>query len=123
MDSRRYVVGAIDLGSVIYPKNITTEYIIRLVRARKNSIGSNVETIHFIFEEKAEALEFLIKDESPVVNIPLEKLSLKENILIACIQRGGKVIIPRGSDSIKVGDSVIIVTLKSGFEDITDILK
>ncbi len=117
------VVDKLDLGSVIYPKNITTEYIIRLVRARNNSIGSNIETVHFIFDEKAEALEFYIRENSPVVDISIDKLNLKENILIACIQRGNKIIIPRGSDVIKPGDSVIIVTLKSGFDDITDILK
>jgi len=117
------VVDKLDLGSVIYPKNITTEYIIRLVRAQNNSIGSNIETVHFIFDEKAEALEFFIKDDSPVVDVSIDKLPLKDNILIACIQRGNKVIIPRGSDEIKRGDSVIIVTLKSGFKDITDILR
>jgi len=32
-------------------------------------------------------------------------------------------IIPRGNDVIRKGDSVIVVTLHSGFTDISDILK
>ena len=36
----------------------------------------------------------------------LEKLQLKKDILIACIHRNGAVIIPRGKDIIKVGDTV-----------------
>ena len=44
-------------------------------------------------------------------------------MLIACINRGIKVIIPRGKDAIEAGDNVIVVTSHMGFEDIRDILK
>ncbi|MBQ7901093.1 MAG: Trk system potassium transporter TrkA [Clostridia bacterium] len=116
------VIDDLQLGTTIYPKNITAEYIVRFVRARKNSMGSNIETMHFILDGKAEALEFRIKENSPVANITLDKLNLKDNILIACINRSGKIIIPRGHDSMIPGDTVIVVTLKEGFKDISDIL-
>ncbi len=117
------VIDSLDLGTKIYPKNITAENIIRFVRATSNSMHNNIETMHFILNGKAEALEFLIGDNSPVSNIPLVELNLKDNILIACINRGGKIIMPRGSDVILPGDSVVVVTLRSGFGDISDILK
>ncbi len=117
------VIGDLQLGSTIYPKNITAEYIVRFVRAKKNSFGSNIETLHYILNDKAEALEFRIKENSPISNIMLQDLNLKDNILIACITRNGKVIIPRGKDMILAGDTVIIVTLREGFMDIRDILK
>ena len=117
------VIGDLQLGTTIYPKNLTAEYIVRFVRAKKNSLGSNIETMHFILDGKAEALEFRIKEGSPVSNQTLEQLRLKDNILIACINRGGKIIIPRGKDSLLPGDTVVIVTLKEGFKDISDILK
>ncbi len=117
------VISNLDLGSVIYPKNITAEYIVRFVRAKKNSFGSNIETVHFIMDGKAEALEFRIKENSPVLGQTLESLKLKPNILIACINRNNQTIIPRGKDSMMKGDSVIIVTTNSGYKDISDILK
>lgn len=117
------VIGDLQLGTTIYPKNITAEYIVRFVRATKNSMGSNIETLHYILDEKAEALEFRIKENSPISNKKIEDLNLKENIIIACINRGGQVLIPRGQDVILSGDTVIIVTLKEGFMDISDILK
>lgn len=117
------VIGDLQLGTTIYPKNITAEYIIRFVRALRNSVGSNIETLHYILDGKAEALEFRIKENSPVSNIKLEDLNLKENILIACIARNNKLIIPRGQDMILAGDNVIVITLKEGFSDISDILK
>lgn len=117
------VIDKLDLDTTIYPKNITAEYIIRFVRAKNNTIGSNIETMHLILDGKAEALEFRISENSPVSNITIETLKLKKNILIACINRNGKIIIPRGKDMILPNDTVIVVTLKSGFTDISDILE
>ena len=116
------VINDLNLDTTIYPKNLTAEYIIRFVRAKKNSIGSNIETMHKILDEKAEALEFYIKEGSPVSNVPIEKLNIKDNTLIACINRRGKITTPRGRDIIMPGDTVIVVTTHSGFKGIGDIL-
>ena len=117
------VINGLDLDAIIYPKNITAEYIVRFVRATNNSLGNNIETMHFILDGKAEALEFKIEKDSPVADITLENLNLKQNALIACINRGTKVFMPHGKDMIKAGDNVIVVTTSHGFEDISDILK
>ncbi len=117
------VVQRLDIGTTIHPKNITAEYIDRFVRAKRNSLGSNIETLHMILDGKAEALEFRIQENSPVVNTELVNLKLKDNILIACINRGGRVKIPRGKDVILPGDTVIVITTESGYKDIADILK
>ena len=117
------IIDKLDLGSVMYPKYITAEYIVRFVRAMKNSLGSNIETMHYILDGKAEALEFRIKENSPISGVAIEKLNLKKNILIACINRGGHIIIPRGRDVIQTGDTVIVVAGRMGFKDVSDILK
>ena len=117
------ILDQLDLGSVIYPKYITADYILRYIRAMQNSIGSNVETLYHILDNKAEALEFSISKSSPVVDVPLKDLKLKSNLLLGCINRKGKIIIPRGNDTIQVGDTVIVVTTQKGLDDIQDILK
>ncbi len=117
------VIGSLDLDTIIYPKNITADYIVRFVRAKKNSIGSNIETMHLILDGKAEALEFNIREDSPVAGIEIANLSLKKDILIACINRKGEIITPRGHDSILPGDTVIVVTTRTGLQDISDILE
>ena len=116
------VIDGLNLGSVVYPKYITAETITAYVRARQNTIGSNVETLYHLFDGKAEALEFHIEKDAPVVGVPLMNLRKKDNLLIACISRGGKVIFPRGQDVIQAGDTVIVVTTHTGFRDISDIL-
>lgn len=117
------VIQQMNLGSIIYPKLITADGIIRYVRAMQNSMGSNVETLYKIVANRAEALEFRVGKDAPMCGVPLEELSFKDNLLIACINRGGKIITPRGKDSMKPGDTVIIVTTHSGLKDLKDILK
>ena len=117
------VITGLDLDSIVYPKNITAENIVRFVRSKINSIGSNIETMHKLLDGKAEAMEFYITNDSPVIETSLENLKLKDNVLVACINRNGKIIIPRGKDEILAGDTVIIITTETGMNDISDILQ
>ena len=117
------VIQQLNLGSIIYPKMITADTITQYVRAMQNSMGSNVETLYKIVAGKAEALEFRVGKDAPMIGIPLEKLNFKNNLLIACINRNGKIITPRGKDTIEVGDTVIVVTTHSGLNDLKDILR
>jgi len=116
------VIKQLDLDSIIYPKSITSELIVSYVRAMKNTIGSNVQTVYSIIKGKAEAAEFIIREKSPVLGKPLMELKFKPNVLVAVILRGNKVIIPRGSDVIEKSDSVIVVSNLQP-HDISDVLE
>ena len=117
------VISGLDLDSVIYPNRITAEAIIAYVRAMRNSQGySNIETLYHLFDHKAEALEFNVGESNAATDKPLSELKLKKNLLVTCIIRGGRIIIPRGGDCIMKGDSVVVITTDTGFKDITDIL-
>lgn len=117
------IIEGLDIGSVIYPKYLTADYILQYVRAMQNSIGSNVETLYQILDSKAEALEFSVHEDCPFLNTPLADLDIRNNLLVTCINRNGKITIPRGQDSIQLGDTVIVVTTVKGLHDIKDILK
>lgn len=117
------IIEQLNLDSIVYPKYITTEYIIQYVRSMQASMGSNVENLFKLDDNKAEALEFNITESSELVGVPLERLNIKKNILICCINRRGTIIIPGGQDIIQVGDSVIVVLTDQRLHDITDILE
>lgn len=117
------IIDNLDIGSVIYPKFITAETIVSYARALKNSQGSNVQTLYNIVDGKVEALEFLARSESEVIGVPLSDLELKNNLLICCISRDGRTIIPNGLTTIEVGDTVVVVTTQKGLNDLSDILK
>ena len=95
------VINRLDLGSVIYPRYITAEAIIAYVRARKNSMDSNIETLYHMYDSQVEAIEFRVDAPSAVTDVPLMDLSLKKNLLVACIFREGKILIPSGQDCIR----------------------
>ena len=89
----------------------------------KNTMGSNVETLYNVIKDQIEAAEFRITEGSPITDKPIYELRFKKNTLIAAILRGKKVIIPRGSDVIKAGDNVVIVSDIKALTDIKDILE
>ena len=76
------VINSLNLGSVIYPKMRTADIILQYVRAMQNSMGSNIETLYKIVADKAEALEFRVRETSPVVGIELENLRTKDNLCL-----------------------------------------
>ncbi len=112
-----------ELDTLINPKTLSAEYIIRHVRALANSRGSQVKTVHKLAHDRVEALEFEIGPNSPVTGIKLMDLPIKSGVLVALIERDGRLFLPRGIDIMREGDSVVIVTDRPGFTDVSDILE
>ncbi len=117
------IIEQLNLECVINPKNISGEYIASYIRAMQNSLGSNVETLYRLNEDRVEALEFNAKNSSKLVGIPISELKLKDNLQIICINRKGRIILPVGSDSIMTDDLVIVITKHKGLSDLDDILE
>ena len=119
----KQVINNLDLGSLVYPKYITSEAIIAYVRAKKNSMGSNIETLYHMFDSRVEAIEFIVEKNSKVSGVPIKDLKLKKDVLISFINHNGHIIIPTGNDEIEDGDTVMIVTKNTGFTGIDDIVR
>ncbi len=111
------------LGSIISPKDLTSNQITRYVRALANSQGSTVESLYKMLDGSVEALEFTATASSrSVLDKPLKDLTLKKGVLLAAIARENKIIIPGGLTTIQEGDHVVVVTKSQVFDDLTDIL-
>ncbi len=111
------------VDSIVSPRLITANQIIRYVRAKQNSQGSAVLNLYKIVNNMAEALEFIVTDTFIGVSKPLKELNLVENLLIANILRDGEIITPHGEETIERGDKVIVVTTNRFLKDLNDILK
>ena len=122
-DSRAQMVEGLGIDSIISAKSAAADAIVGYVRARNNSYSSvNVKTIYRLLNGSLEAMEFIIKKESSLTNVPLKNLPTKPNNLIACIGRNRRIIIPNGEDHLEVGDSVIVITKDHIINDLKDIL-
>lgn len=111
------------LDTVISPKKIVSDVLVRYARALRNSLGSNIETLYHLMDDRVEAIEFLVTDEFDCLNVPLKDMQLKENILIAGIIREKKPIIPTGNDVILANDKIIIIAADRKIQELSDILK
>ncbi len=113
------------LDSVISPKHAVTNVITSYARALRNSLGSNVETLYKLMDDKAEALEFNVQSDFKYQNIPIKEMKLKKDILIAGIIRKRNAFIPTGDDEIVAGDKVVIIAKIADrhFDDLSDIMR
>lgn len=111
------------LQTIITPKRIASDGILRIVRALQNSEGSNVEKLYRLLNNQMEALEFTVSKDSAAIGIPLMDLKLKPDILIAFIFRKGHIIYPGGRDTIQPADRIVVVTKSMNFDDLDDILE
>ncbi|NMA24332.1 MAG: Trk system potassium transporter TrkA [Clostridiales bacterium] len=116
------VLGDIRLQTIITPKRIVADKIIRFVRAMSATLDSKLEALYRIADGHAEVLQFEVLKGSAIVATPLKKLRLKKNILIAYIIRGDELIYPGGDDMIFPGDHVIAVTFEHDFDEVDDLL-
>lgn len=116
------VVEKLELDTIICPRNITSAQILRHVRARQSTRGSDMLALYSVNDTDVEVSEFIVKQKSPIIGKPLSQLELKKNVLIASIIRNKTVIIPRGHDVIQAGDDVVIVC-KTPLYDVAEILR
>lgn len=114
----------VGLQSIVSPRSSTASFILRYVRSLANADSSHIETLHKFLSERVAAMEFRVKEPiQGLTDVPLKALKCKKGILIACIGRKDKVIIPSGDDVISNGDTVIVVTAKHHPEGLEDILE
>lgn len=97
-------------GAIITPKRLIADMIVRDVRSLKNAIGSSVETLYRLADGRAEAMEFLIHENSALIGMSLTDLSIRPGILILAILRDNDIIYPAGKDVVHAGDRLIVIS-------------
>jgi trk system potassium uptake protein TrkA len=100
---------AMNLGSVVCPRDLCGNEIVRYVRAMENQSGAAI-SVHSIADGQAEATEFTVDEQTPGIRTPLKELKLRKGVLIAIIARHGKVEVPGGDSQMLPGDTVVLVT-------------
>ena len=103
----------LNLGSVICPRELCSNSIVRYVRAMEQQTGAAI-TVHAIADGKAEAVEFPVDERTANCGKPLKELKLKPNVLVVSINRGPRTEIPNGDSSFQRGDTVVVVTSGRG---------
>ncbi len=116
------MVAQLGLDTVVSPRNVIANHIVRFVRAHQADTGSGINTLYKL-HDKAEALEFTVSSNFSAIGVPLKKLGVKNGILIGGIVRNGAFVLPTGSTEFAVGDKVIVVTSIKNITDLSQILR
>jgi len=106
-----------DLGidSVISPKLITTNHILKFVR------GNNIESLYRITEGQVEITEIIADRESHILNTKIKMLRLPKDVIIATIVRKKEIVIPHGNDVIMEGDRVIVISKNKNISSLNEV--
>lgn len=107
------IAGTMALGSIISPKELSSNIIVQYVRAMENQTGAAV-SVHAIADGQAEAVEFLVDEKTPNCGVPLKAMKLKPDVLLASIIHGTTSQIPGGDSQFLPGDRVVVVTSRRG---------
>ncbi len=112
------------LDTPIQPQTIIAEQVLQHVRGMENTAyDSGVELLRRVMDDQLEVLEFVARQGSPCLGIPLSELEMRDETLIAALIRKGACIIPNGSNTIHAGDRVLAVTTRPGMTCLEDILR
>ena len=106
------LIGSLSLGSVVSPRDLVCNNIVRYVRAMENQTGAAL-SVHTIADGQAEALEFLVDEHTSNCGKPLKEIKLKPNVLLVSISHGADTEIPNGNSMFQQGDTVVVVDTNS----------
>ena len=106
------LVGKLGIDHAVTPRTCIANRILKLVNQERSTALAVLE------DGKIEILEFKVGGSNPLVGEELKAVKFPKQTLIACILRGEEVIIPRGTDALQAGDSVIVIAQSGSLEAI-----
>lgn len=120
------ITGILDVDTTVTPKKSASFFVSRLLRSKENSRGESISNLFRLSDDRVEAIDFTVIENSKVTGKKLKDLNVKANTLIVGISRqnlGGKIEVANGESIIELGDRVMVVTKNKDFKEIDDILE
>ena len=120
------ITGILDVDTTITPKKSASFFVSRLLRSKENSRGESISNLFRLSDDRVEAIDFTVIENSKVTGKKLKDLKLKSNTLIVGISSeslGGKIEVANGDSTIELGDRVMVITKHKDFKEIDDILE
>ncbi len=122
MKSRLKVLPLDSKICVISREDVAADRILGYSRSLLNAEDHEaVESLYRLMDGKIEFIEFRVDEKARNLEKPLKNLKMKKNMLLGCIIRDNKTIIPRGDDVIRAGDTVLVATINKQIARLEDI--
>lgn len=99
------LVERLGVDAAISPRLITIGEIMRFIR------GGRLLSLVLLLNEQAEVLEIIVQPESKMAGRTLSSSGLPKGVIIGAINRGERIIIPKGSEVIQADDRLVVFAL------------
>jgi trk system potassium uptake protein len=99
------LVTRVGVDAAVSPRLSAVSAILRYVRR------GTVVAVASLKGSRAEGIEFDVSQRFPHAGTPLSEVRFPPGMLVGAIIRGKRVIIPRGTDTVRIGDRVIVFVL------------
>ena len=109
------LLSRVGVDAAVSPRRSTVNAILGYVRR------GSVLSVTTLQGTQAEVIEFNISERFPYAGLPLSTVRFPAGSLIGAIVRGSRVIIPRGTDAIRIGDRVIVFTQPEAISQVESI--
>ncbi|MFH1538517.1 MAG: Trk system potassium transporter TrkA [bacterium] len=110
------IVQSLGIDVVISPRLLTVNYILKFVRR------GNVKSVAVLEKEKVEMIEVVVAHRSEIAGKKLRQANFPKGSIVGSIVRGGKIILPRGDDTVEPGDTLIVFTTVENIPKLEKIL-
>nr|MBQ6241811.1 Trk system potassium transporter TrkA [Lachnospiraceae bacterium] len=110
IDELQDIVSGLSLGSIVSPKELCSDIVVRYVRSMRDTSGDSAITVQSVAGGRVEAAEFVIGPASQHRDTPLLDIKIKPGVLIAAISHQGTTTVAGGTSQYTLGDSVIVIS-------------
>lgn len=109
------IIEKVGIDTVVNPRSSMVDEIIRSIH------HEDLSGITILEGGLGSMIELVVKKKTNVVDVPLSRVRLPKQMLIGAIVRDDKLIIPKGEDRIRIGDNIVIFTIRSVLADVKKI--
>jgi trk system potassium uptake protein TrkA len=98
------LIGEVGIDAVISPRLVSVALALQFARRGR------VTKVAALMEDFVEVIEVEAQASNRLVQAPLAELDLPRGVLVAALQRGEAIVVPKGADQVAPGDRVLFIT-------------
>ena len=111
------ILNAVDIDAYINPRATTVSSILRHIR------HGRVRGVYSIGDAEAEVIEAQVLSTSPIAGQAIRDIDFPEGVLLGAIQKGDKLVKPKGSTRIEEGDVIALFSLSADVPEVERLLQ
>lgn len=108
---------AVGIDRFVDPRATTISTILQHMRRGR------IKGVFSLADGRAELIDAVALDTSPLVNKPLKDAKLPEGVMIGAVYHEGKVIMPTSQTVVRPGDRVVLLAMRENVKDVEQMFR